>query len=43
MIAERWRCFVAVPIGDTLRTDLLGVVDEYEMLGSIRLKASAGV
>lgn len=28
-MSERWRCFVAVPIGDSLRRDLAGVVDGW--------------
>jgi len=34
MIDERWRCFVAVPIGEALRADLRIAVDAWRGLGT---------
>ena len=36
MSDERWRCFVAVPIGEELRADLKAAVDPWRDLGGLR-------
>lgn len=39
MDAERWRCFVAVPIGDALRAEMASAVEPWTPDGALRWSA----